>query len=93
MITKLALENCREQIQDNLIAMFDGLLSPVAMDGVCQMVVDEFAKLEVRECLPMCWKCKNCILDCNIHMIGCKENPEIKSYEDAKKLCLLLKQL
>jgi len=39
--------------------------------------------------IPMCWKCKNLIRQPGLvfTIIGCKECPEIHTYEDAKEEC------
>ena len=41
--------------------------------------------------VPMCWKCASKIVD-KISLIGCKDNPEIKDYDDAQESCPLLKE-
>lgn len=45
--------------------------------------------------VPMCWKCSNRIMVADPEMEGvaelkgCKENPNIHEYEDAKTMCPL----
>lgn len=43
--------------------------------------------------VPFCWKCASCIKadnTVNFTMLGCKDNPKIKNYQDAKQLCPII---
>jgi len=48
--------------------------------------------------IPICWKCDNRIVEAIVNdqpisatvLVGCKEQANIKNYEDAKQLCPLL---
>ena len=47
--------------------------------------------------IPMCWKCSEAITELNLaynckELIGCKRCDTIKTYEDAKEMCPLLKE-
>jgi hypothetical protein len=47
--------------------------------------------------VPMCWKCASKITEPNedgksSSLVGCKEEPLIKDFSDAEKLCPLIKQ-
>jgi hypothetical protein len=46
---------------------------------------------------PFCWKCQSKITAPNddgksSSLVGCKEEPKIKNYSDAEKMCPLFKQ-
>lgn len=46
--------------------------------------------------IPMCWKCAFKILkpnadDSGFTLVGCKKNKDIHDYDDAKKLCPVIK--
>ena len=46
--------------------------------------------------IPVCWFCANKICseqkeDGSREFLGCKKEPEIENYDDAKELCPLLK--
>jgi len=47
--------------------------------------------------IPMCWKCVSNehepdVTGRSVQLVGCKENPEIKDYEDALKKCPLIQK-
>ena len=52
-----------------------------------------------KEQIPMCWKCHCKITETNkeypgaLVLVGCEGHKDIHSYDDAKKLCPLLKQM
>jgi len=41
--------------------------------------------------MPICWKCASKITEDNgdgsLGLVGCKENKDIKNYQDAEKMC------
>lgn len=48
--------------------------------------------------IPMCWKCASKITEPNqddtgFTLVGCKENDKIHDYDDAQKLCPVVKEL
>jgi len=50
---------------------------------------------ETKKKIPICWKCTSKITDQNLDgasftLTGCKKNGDIKSYDDAEKMCPIL---